>query len=323
VERSNGPDSEKELSGHLDPVDVAGRAAALLSLVEIGLGSVLHSFKIPFSGHALSLNQGFFLARATLKVRRFRSSRLMGAHVSSIGSMLKSLSPAGKKLTPMLAICTQGILFSFGTVLLGPNFFGILLGMVLLSLWAFAQPVLIYLILYGRAIIHIADYFFEKFQKVISFDYEDLLVILAIVVTIKVALAVLVSLLVANISDEKASNYENRLILLSKKSKKKRLELEKTEELFWYQHARLALQDLFNPLFILSLAVTAIFFTFVHTASAQIVWTLLRPIGVGFLIFFSLRILPFNWLLRWFEKKGLFPRFMRAFKVAVATLKQV
>lgn len=45
-------------------VEILGREAAALSLVEIGLGSILHGLKMPFTGYFLSLNQGFFLSRA-------------------------------------------------------------------------------------------------------------------------------------------------------------------------------------------------------------------------------------------------------------------
>ena len=37
-------------------VDVVGTHAAMLSISEVGLGSLLHAFHIPFSGYFLSLN---------------------------------------------------------------------------------------------------------------------------------------------------------------------------------------------------------------------------------------------------------------------------
>ena len=47
-------------------IEKISAAAALLSLTEIGLGSLLHSFKIPFAGHFLSLNQGFILGKVSI-----------------------------------------------------------------------------------------------------------------------------------------------------------------------------------------------------------------------------------------------------------------
>jgi hypothetical protein len=73
-----------------------GKKAALLSIVEIGLGSFLHAFSIPFAGHFLSLNQGFILTRAAIETNDRRSPGI----ISAVAALLKSLSPAGKKLTP-------------------------------------------------------------------------------------------------------------------------------------------------------------------------------------------------------------------------------
>ncbi|MFM8268834.1 MAG: hypothetical protein ACKN9V_01485, partial [Pseudomonadota bacterium] len=95
---------------------ITGVYAGILSLVEIGLGGLLHGMKIPFAGTFLSLNQGFFLTRL-IKLNCFSpDARTLPFRVSNITALLKSLSPAGKKLLPMLAISAQGFLFSFGTL---------------------------------------------------------------------------------------------------------------------------------------------------------------------------------------------------------------
>src|SRR5690606_26328753 len=113
-----------------------GKKAALLSSIEIGLGSILHGLRLPLAGHLLSLNQGFILTRATLEIEDSKSPAL----ISATSAILKSLSPAGKKLTPMLALSVQGQLFNLGPLLLGNNPVGRSLGMILLCIWGFIQP---------------------------------------------------------------------------------------------------------------------------------------------------------------------------------------
>ncbi|MGZ3688544.1 MAG: hypothetical protein ACXVBW_09600, partial [Bdellovibrionota bacterium] len=134
-----------------DWVIEAGASAATLSAVEVGIGSFCHAFHVPLSGHLLSLNQGFLLSRAVIHAKEHGTRhRFLPSTISNVAATLKSLSPAGKKLTPMLAISAQGMLYNLGTLILGANAAGILLGSLLLSLWAFAQPVLFYALLFGK-----------------------------------------------------------------------------------------------------------------------------------------------------------------------------
>ena len=45
------------MDNNLDPItEEIGLLAASLSLIEIGLGSILHAFKIPLAGHVLALS---------------------------------------------------------------------------------------------------------------------------------------------------------------------------------------------------------------------------------------------------------------------------
>ena len=282
---------QKQEATSREPRAEVGRDAAVLSAVEIGLGSVLHAFKIPFSGHFLSLNQSFLLSRATLKNRHAISARILPAQISSIAALLKSLSPAGKKLTPMLAISAQGLLFSLGTVIGGANLLGILLGAIVSSLWAFIQPVMIYYLIYGKTIIHVADYFYEKTREAVSFEKNQLITVLIVVVSAKLVLSVLTALTANFISDESVKNYERTLLKAGAARRARQLGVV-DERQSLRQKAWLAATDLFNPLFVVSLALTAFFFVAAEAKTATLIWGLMRPIAAGFLIFFVVRALP-------------------------------
>lgn len=297
--------------------DLTGRSAAVLSAVEVGLGSVLHGFRVPFTGHFLSLNQAFLLSRASLQARGLEGARTMPAQVSAIAASLKSLSPAGKKLTPMLAISAQGLLFSVGTLIAGANFPGILLGSLLLSVWAFVQPILIYYALYGRTMIEVADYFYEKTREAVAFEPSSLLAVLAVILGVKLALAAGVAVLAWRLPESRAKAFQDTLLVAARGRKR-----AESAPGGLSQSAKLAARDLFNPLFIVSLALTAVFFLFVEASSADLIWALVRPIAVGFILFFAVRAIPFGRVLDWAERKG-FTGFSAAFRQAVRTLKEL
>jgi hypothetical protein len=278
-------------------VDHAGRAAALLAAVEVGLGSVLHAFRVPFAGHFLSLNQGFLLARAVL---RGRAAGLAGAartlpfHVSVVAAALKSLAPAGKKLTPMLAISAQGLLFGAGTMTLGPNPAGIVLGYVLLSLWAFVQPVLIYYVLFGHSLVRIGEYLYERTAEAASFEPARLLWVLGGLVGLKALLAVAGAWAACALGEERAARYETALVTAGRARRARaRRVLDESGRGGWFSAARAAAGDLLNPLFLASLAATAAFFVFVESqGAARVATAVLRPLAVGFLLFFTVRAAP-------------------------------
>jgi len=300
-----------------------GKQSAILSIIEMGLGGLLHGLKIPFTGYFLSLNQSFILSRTSLKLGEIDlpSARLAPASVSNITAILKSLSPAGKKLTPMLAISAQGWLFTVGTYLFGPRFLGVMTGSVLLSLWGFLQPVLIYYLLFGETILYVGEYFYEKLNRVLEFDQQQLLITLAVIISVKVLFAVLVAFTACFISEEKVNHYQDKLIDLGKKRKNAKALSQEHSSLKYRSKAMLALKDLMNPLFLFSLVLTFLFFIFVQASLSQTIWALLRPIAVGFILFYLIRWISFDKMICYLSKTR-FERFSRSFQTAIQTLKE-
>lgn len=262
-------------------VEKIGKYAALLSIIEIGLGSFLHSLKIPFSGHTLSLNQGFILTKASLETQESNSPAL----ISTTSALLKTLSPAGKKLTPMLAISMQGQLFNLGTRIFGKNIIGHFIGMTLLCLWSFIQPLLIYLVLFGKDLVYMAQYFIKKINKVFPVTQEGLLSVIAIIVIIKVTLGIMAVIAAYKLKGKELTNYEKWAKKQGERSKKKRVQSDAPIY-------ALALRDLFNPLFIVSLVLTGIFYFYSRSDYSTLIWSLLRPVAAGYIIFLAIRIFP-------------------------------
>ena len=299
------------------PIEEYSLAASILSLTEIGLGSFLHGFKIPFSGHFLSMNQGLILAKTT---RAIKGSFFATSQISLIASLLKTLAPAGKKLTPMLAISMQGILFNFGTLALGNNFFGIWLGFSLLALWAFIQPILIYIILFGKDLIYMANYFLSKIEKVFHISIEDIWIIFIYLILFKLTLALVGTILIFKLPGEKIELWND--LLVKKSIPKRKLLKNDFQQTSLKESVILSLKDLFNPLFIVTWIFTIIFFYFSKSPHTPYIWIILRPVAIGFLIFLAIRILPIEKLCLLLEKIGL-QQFSKILKSSIDKLKQL
>ncbi len=293
---------EQGKTPHGSPVvDVGTRAAALLAAVEVGLGSVLHGLRIPFSGFALSLNQGFFLARASFTTAHDPHAKALPATISTLVALLKSLSPAGKRLTPMLGITTQGLLFNLGTLVLGRNILGVCVGAVLLALWGFVQPLVIYYAVFGSRMVNVGKEIVKDVGKIVPLTEESILWAAAGLVTLKCVLALVVVVAALRASPDAVSRYERRLLSAGVAGRGRLVtaleegtERARKGETFIATRtaARGALRDLASPLYLVSFAVGLGFLLFVESDAVGAIWMTARFFSVGFLVFFLIRVLP-------------------------------
>lgn len=246
-----------------------------LSLIEIFLGSLLHTLHIPFAGHFLSLNQGLFLTRNIYQSdNRFRAFK-MNTELSLIVAIMKSLSPAGRRLGPMISISMQGLLYALGTLLFGRTLLAQMISIILLGIWAFIQPVLTYFIIYGSNLIEALKYYQEKLNVTDDKFFQLILVIFGI----KCILGIIVILLYRQFGENVFNAYTEKLmkIKLTTKRKKHNTPLKG------------AISDLLRPSMLISFLLMGIFFYFHFNELGQALWPLLRSIAIAFLIFFCMR----------------------------------
>lgn len=249
-----------------DPVRLVGSYAGLLALAEVGVGSLFHAFRIPFTGYVLSLNQVLILSKAT-------SDGANAASISSIASILKSLSPMGKRLTPMIAIAMQGILFQLGFLIGGANIIGRCLGAALSVTWGFAQPIILYYLIFGSVL----------FQSIFVYiPQEYFFLILFLCVSFKCLLGIGAVFAAPYISP----TWWDRWITA------KKVDLSGTpkpslETLLWK-----SFKDLLMFPFVLSLCLTGAYWYALEGPSAQFALNILRSIATGYVVFFLLRALP-------------------------------
>lgn len=303
-----------------DPqVDIIGSHAAMLSITEIGLGSLLHSFHMPFTGYFLSLNQVFLLSRASGLIGA-SGSRFMPGSVSFVAAALKSLSPSGKKLTPMLAISMQGCLFNVGIFLFGHTTTGRIIGAALLSLWGFLQQFLMYYVFFGHMLTHAVQQFHEYPKIWFNIEPNLILYALAGIVALKVVLAVTMACLAPKVSSQLMAKYTSRITSASIKRKAQTavpVGQGRIKKIAW-----LAAKDMCVWPFIACLVLGGVSFWFVEGGlSTWVVMNTLRPIAIGFLVFFAMRILPMEKLASWLERQhqGL----GQAFRIALFKVRQM
>ncbi len=258
--------ARKEDRNHL-----VGTYAGLLALAEVGLGSALHAARIPLRGQFLSLNQIFILMKASLDGKKEASP----AVISNIAAVLKSLSPAGNKLTPMLAIAMQGWLFSLGTLLFGHTFLGRLVGGILASFWAFAQPILLYGVIFGAGTLTVS---FKEFARIFPFSGGALLYCIC-------ALAAAKALMVAAMAFLPFSWFDRWVSKISRWAAPKNRSIASSP-------IKGALRQMGKPLFLGSVVLTASLLYFAEKSSASLIWHLLRPLAIGFILFYSMRVFP-------------------------------
>lgn len=264
--------------------------ATTQSISEVGVGSILHAFHIPFSGQVLSLNQGFLM---TLALRRSQATRQELSGIAFAAALLKSLSPAGKKLTPMLAIAMQGLLFTFGVVLLGANVFGALLGMILLSFWAYIQPLLIAWLFFGGAFFSSVQTLWVEIAQRLGIVADVGVWILIGAVAFKIVLGMILVLLTWRSSEA----FETRYLQWIEKFKDRVPTIGTQKKHTVKEALGGAFIDLCNPLFITSLLLSVGFVAWNEPHASNVWIYLLRVIFVGYGFFFCMRYLPFERLI--------------------------
>ena len=124
-----------------------GVYSSISGVMEIGFGSMLHAYRIPWKGHILAYIQNALLV--------YFGKQMKGrglVRISFITSMLKAFSPAGARLKPMACIFAQGAVFSLPIALLGWNLASVLGGSLLMSWLTLAISLGMDYVIFGRSI---------------------------------------------------------------------------------------------------------------------------------------------------------------------------
>jgi hypothetical protein len=196
----------------------------------------------------------------------------------------------------MLAISAQGLMYYFGVSIFGINFFGLAVAVLLSSVWAFFQSILFVYLVFGSHSINVADFYLKEFEKVLPNAGNYLLWAMSFFILLKWLTALILSVLAIRLSDVDFDKFHKKMIMQVKPPK------EEVKHSALY----LALKDTLSPLFIISFLLTAIFFFLSQSSQStvQIVWLLLRPLAIGFILFYIVRVYPMKNLSKYLDKKG-------------------
>jgi hypothetical protein len=260
------------------------------------------------------------LSRAS-KLAGRGSSRLIPGSISFVAAALKSLSPAGKKLTPMLAIGMQGLLFNVGILLFGHTTLGRIVGAGLGSFWGFLQPMILYYCIFGEMLVQTLMGLDDYKRAWLSFDLPSVWYFLGVLVGLKFLLYVIVALLSPCVSSSLMAKYTQKLTNVSYKRKKREptpVGAGSLKKIAW-----LAAKDMCVFPFIACIVLTSASFLFIEggPTCSWVVWNLLRPIAVGFLIFFAIRVIPMEKVASWLEKRHM--GIGEAFRIALTKVQQL
>jgi hypothetical protein len=255
--------------------------SALLSVTEVGIGSLVHALHLPLAGHCLSLNQGLILTWAIRSDNSIHPAKI-ATGISQISALMKSLSPAGKKLTPMLAISAQGLLYSMGVLVFGANLLGVMIGMLLLSLWGFIQPVLVAYLIYGESFFSGILKLWETLSQSLGINPAIGIKILVFIVSTKLLAALWIGVLGWHSSLAFEKRYVKYLQSLNPKSVVPKKNLTPLKG---------AVRDLLHPYFLISIAMSALFFSLSESHGAKEIWIYIaRPLAVAFILFWLVRL---------------------------------
>ncbi len=262
--------------------------AVMQAFSEVGLGSVIHGYKIPFGGHFLALLQGTLLSLylETRKQKHLPYTHFDPFHVGVVASFLKSLSPMGKRLTPMLAISMQAFLFSCG------SWFSLYLGMTALCLWGFIQPVLIYVLMFGEPLVQAVELFLKRTDTLSNWISSSLIGGVLVVAILKIILGWLVVYKIqkGEIFKEQVETRVREFVT------KSRAPIQRTGS-----SQRDFMKMVFSIPFLLSWAGVILFLYFSGEEKESLstwVWVIIRPIAIVALIVFLFPKIPLESLRR-------------------------
>lgn len=243
----------------------------------------MHGLHIPMAGALLSLNQGFVLCRCVRLTKNNKAILWLPYAVSNIAAAMKTLSPAGKKFGPMLSLSIQGLLFNLGTIAFGRNLLGTSIGIALLSVWTFLQPLVTYYLFFGQQLLSAVDYFYQKSLPYHSLTQDKLWLVAMVFILGKALVAVCLAFLAyfSNHSSIYSPTFQLKINELYEKQNVSQQNIESPSSNIWL----MSIKDLLNPFFLVSFGLTTVFLLITLPRNVELVWSILRPLTIGYLFF--------------------------------------
>ena len=133
----------------------------------------------------------------------------------------------------------------------------------------------------------------NEFKNVFPNCESYLIAIVLTFVILKCILAYWISVVAIKVSEERFTIFQNKFNI---KVKPKNYKTS--------ANYLMAIYDLLNPTFIISFILTSFFFIFSNSSKSAMIWGLLRPLAIGYIIFYAIRVYPTDRLVAFLRKMG-------------------
>ncbi len=156
---------------------------ALWGAAEVGLGSLLHTMRISFTGQILTC-VGVIILAAQRRIFPYRGS---SAACGAVAALCKSISPGGIILGPMIGIFMEAVCFEAATIALPESRILTAIGGVLALWWTIAQSLISHVIYFGARVIELYLELLKRASEFFGFETSHgwiILVLPALILTI-------------------------------------------------------------------------------------------------------------------------------------------
>jgi len=278
--------------------DQIGAFAGIGGLVEVGLGSTLHVYHVPFAGHLLAYLQNVLL----ITFGKALAGRGL-VRISFITSMLKAFSPAGNVVRPMLYIFAQGAAFAAPVGLLGWNVLAVMLGSVLMAWFMLVMSLTVEYATFGQSIFSAFAGAALTVGRWLGMQDVSLWQAIGAVFVLKAVLAVSVALVayyadlspvVRRLSERRRAAAQCRAFVPGTASRKS-----------WAQTAATALRNLLRPRFLILFffsSLLLLFFT--NLTHAGLFGVMVRGLCVSYVGFLLIQHLDVHGLGGWLDRRA-------------------
>jgi len=157
---------------------IIGLFGALWGSVEIGLGSLLHAFRLPFAGGILAA-VGMLIA---LSGRVFVDRRGAVVFMGVVTALLKMLSVGGLVFRPMLGILAESLLAEAVLLVARPSRSAFTVAGSVAVLWTLVHPFLTGVLLAGQAFLAVASTLLQAGARLLGIGSDAVTVIVIVLV---------------------------------------------------------------------------------------------------------------------------------------------
>jgi len=261
---------------------------------EVLLGSALHAIRFPSTGQIMVGLQNFLLILFT---KELNGRGLFW--ITTISAGMKSFSPAGNRIKPMLYIFLQGNCYLLPIKILGKNFLAVLLGSVLIQMSALIFKFFSAYITFGAAIFVAYLNGANLLLSNLNFPNVNIWTLFTALSILKIIIGIVLATVTYHL------NFKS-LLLKWRGIVENHLPKDiKIETYTWKESVKGAFRDLSLKRFLLPFALTTfIIYFFSNLTTTQLILVTTRAAIISWMTFVLSRRINYNAVIHYLRKNG-------------------